>query len=377
MKRICPVAGVAVALLLIPSAALAAKPADTVLRGGTIRTFDAQVLGRPRARDPRRADRLRRRHARRAAVHRRRARTVQNLHGRTVMPGPQRRPHPRAPRRPAAGDLQPPVRRAHRRAVPGAHPEVPRRGRRRRRERLAPGRQLVPAGDAPAGHRRDEGDARRAARPTGRSSSPRATGTPRCVNSKGLQVAGITAATPDPPTGRIDRDAGGEPTGILEDTAQGLAEDKIPAPTAADNETALAAALKSLAAAGVTAVGDQQPSTARTEGVQGAAPQGQADAPRQRRAEHHGDRGAEGRQAPRSSGCCGCASATRPAAARATGHPRPRDAASSSRTASCRRPRTPRACSRRTSTTRAAPTADAGPRRTGPTRRCATSSSGS
>ncbi len=82
------------------------------------------------------------------------------------------------------------------------------------------------------------------------------------LNSKGLQVAGITAATPDPPTGRIDRDAGGQPTGILEDSAQGLAEDKIPAPTAADNETALAAALKSLAAAGVTAVGDQQPSTA-------------------------------------------------------------------------------------------------------------------
>ena len=98
------------------------------------------------------------------------------------------------------------------------------------------------------------------------------------LNSKGLQVAGITAATPDPPSGRIDRDAGGQPTGILEDSARAAsAEDKIPAPTAADNETALAAALKSLAAAGVTAVGDQQPSTRRTRRVQGAASQGQAD----------------------------------------------------------------------------------------------------
>ena len=77
------------------------------------------------------------------------------------------------------------------------------------------------------------------------------------VNSKALQVAGITASTPDPPSGRIDHGADGEPTGILEDAAGGLAEAKVPPPTAQDTQEAMAAALKSLAAAGVTSVEHQ------------------------------------------------------------------------------------------------------------------------
>src|SRR6185436_15114780 len=39
------------------------------------------------------------------------------------------------------------------------------------------------------------------------------------VNSRALQIAGITAATPDPPDGRIERDAAGEPTGMLQEGA--------------------------------------------------------------------------------------------------------------------------------------------------------------
>src|SRR5829696_278346 len=77
------------------------------------------------------------------------------------------------------------------------------------------------------------------------------------VNSKALQIAGITAATADPPSGRIEHDAHGEPSGILEDAASGLVESKVPAPTAQDTRDALEAALKSLAADGVTAVGHQ------------------------------------------------------------------------------------------------------------------------
>jgi predicted amidohydrolase YtcJ len=39
------------------------------------------------------------------------------------------------------------------------------------------------------------------------------------VNGRGLEALGIDAATPDPPGGRIRRDAHGAPTGVLEETA--------------------------------------------------------------------------------------------------------------------------------------------------------------
>jgi hypothetical protein len=50
------------------------------------------------------------------------------------------------------------------------------------------------------------------------------------ANSKALEAAGITKGTPDPPGGKILRDAKtGEPTGILIENAQALVRDKIPA----------------------------------------------------------------------------------------------------------------------------------------------------
>jgi predicted amidohydrolase YtcJ len=50
------------------------------------------------------------------------------------------------------------------------------------------------------------------------------------ANSKALEAAGITKSTPDPPGGKILRDAHtGEPTGILIENAQALIRDKIPA----------------------------------------------------------------------------------------------------------------------------------------------------
>ena len=42
------------------------------------------------------------------------------------------------------------------------------------------------------------------------------------VNRKALEIAGLTAATPDPPGGKILRDASGAPTGVLIDRAQEL-----------------------------------------------------------------------------------------------------------------------------------------------------------
>jgi predicted amidohydrolase YtcJ len=43
------------------------------------------------------------------------------------------------------------------------------------------------------------------------------------VNGRALELAGITRDTPNPPGGEIVRDANGEPTGMLRETAQGLA----------------------------------------------------------------------------------------------------------------------------------------------------------
>ncbi len=48
------------------------------------------------------------------------------------------------------------------------------------------------------------------------------------ANSLALEMAGITAETPDPPGGTIDRDADGNPTGVLKESAQGLVSSLIP-----------------------------------------------------------------------------------------------------------------------------------------------------
>ena len=42
------------------------------------------------------------------------------------------------------------------------------------------------------------------------------------VNAQALKLAGVTRETPDPPGGEIVKDASGEPTGLLKETAQGL-----------------------------------------------------------------------------------------------------------------------------------------------------------
>jgi len=72
------------------------------------------------------------------------------------------------------------------------------------------------------------------------------------VNSRALQLAGITARTPDPLGGKVARDASGNPSGILEDAAQESVAKQIPEPTAADNVKAATAALDAFRKQGVT-----------------------------------------------------------------------------------------------------------------------------
>lgn len=73
------------------------------------------------------------------------------------------------------------------------------------------------------------------------------------VNSRALELAGITAATPDPVDGRIERDATGEPAGTLHEGAANLVEELIPPPTANDLDAGLAEAQRHLHSLGITA----------------------------------------------------------------------------------------------------------------------------
>ncbi|MGD2135495.1 MAG: amidohydrolase [Gemmatimonadales bacterium] len=76
------------------------------------------------------------------------------------------------------------------------------------------------------------------------------------ANSRALELAGVTAATPDPPGGTIVRDRDGSPTGVLKDEAQNLVFDVIPEPSEAELDRALDAAVQHAVERGVTMIGD-------------------------------------------------------------------------------------------------------------------------
>jgi hypothetical protein len=77
------------------------------------------------------------------------------------------------------------------------------------------------------------------------------------ANSAALAAANITADTPDPAGAKIDRDASGNPTGILrESAAYALVAAKIPPPTLEERRQALTVAIAEIIANGVTTVQD-------------------------------------------------------------------------------------------------------------------------
>ena len=73
------------------------------------------------------------------------------------------------------------------------------------------------------------------------------------VNSRALELAGITATTPDPAGGRIVRDTDGSPSGTLRENAVSLVEELVPPATAAEHAAALEAVQRRLHALGITA----------------------------------------------------------------------------------------------------------------------------
>lgn len=76
------------------------------------------------------------------------------------------------------------------------------------------------------------------------------------VNTKALEMAGVTRETPDPAGGKIERDVSGKPTGVLVDAAMELVNKVVPLPTPAEARATLDVALASLAKVGLTSVHD-------------------------------------------------------------------------------------------------------------------------
>nr|MBP8950474.1 amidohydrolase family protein [Promineifilum sp.] len=76
------------------------------------------------------------------------------------------------------------------------------------------------------------------------------------VNTPALRLAGITAATADPPGGQIQRDPDGEPTGVFFEDAIDLVASHIPRPTTDELVAAMRAAQAYCWSVGLTGLHD-------------------------------------------------------------------------------------------------------------------------
>ena len=82
------------------------------------------------------------------------------------------------------------------------------------------------------------------------------------ANSKALAIAGVTKATPDPPHGRIERDASGQPSGTLREEAVHLVSRHLPPRTAAEHEAGLRRGLEVASGFGLTSLEEADASAA-------------------------------------------------------------------------------------------------------------------
>jgi predicted amidohydrolase YtcJ len=72
------------------------------------------------------------------------------------------------------------------------------------------------------------------------------------ANSKALQLVGIAKGTPDPKGGIIERDASGEPTGVLREAAADQAATHVPKYTEAEAQSALEWSVQKMLSFGIT-----------------------------------------------------------------------------------------------------------------------------
>jgi predicted amidohydrolase YtcJ len=76
------------------------------------------------------------------------------------------------------------------------------------------------------------------------------------ANSKALEISGITKASQNPPGGIIERDAKGEPSGVLRESAGGLVRGAVPRSSPEQNAQALAWSLSLMLENGITSFTD-------------------------------------------------------------------------------------------------------------------------
>ena len=76
------------------------------------------------------------------------------------------------------------------------------------------------------------------------------------ANSLAMRLANVSAATPNPPRGEIQRDAGGQPTGIFFEDAIELVSHRAPEETSDEVATAMLAAQQNAWRAGLTGIHD-------------------------------------------------------------------------------------------------------------------------
>ena len=76
------------------------------------------------------------------------------------------------------------------------------------------------------------------------------------ANMAAMKVAGVTAASKAPVGGQIIKDAKGNPTGVFVDNASNVLEEKVPAPTAAEDKSALKEAIALMHRWGLTGMHD-------------------------------------------------------------------------------------------------------------------------
>ncbi|MDJ0979876.1 MAG: amidohydrolase family protein [Erythrobacter sp.] len=95
------------------------------------------------------------------------------------------------------------------------------------------------------------------------------------ANSRAMEIAGVTAGTPDVTGGQVIRDENGAPSGVFVDRAKSLVSAAVPNARPGDRDAAFAAAQEKLLEYGVTAVADMRTTMADWQTFRRAGDAGQ------------------------------------------------------------------------------------------------------